>query len=819
MALPIKYGPNQPTRSGLRKGLLVVGTGNEDYGPTATTTYWNNINIPTDGYIVTTLGLNNSPISFAATTSAKLILIDNYLGGTATTLAAAKEYLCARANTWLLENHPNNIVTDDLVFDLNARSLSSYPGSGTSAMDLSGLGRDGSLDNGVGFNPKGYFVFDGVDDRIVLNNTLDAPFTTQNWTVDIWFRIDSTYVSYDAMLGNGYPFQLYVAGGKVITYLSSAAGSGNYFLSGMTSTQTISTETWYHLSFVRDGTNYYYYINGVLDKSSTSSTSVCAAANQNAQIGNLWNVNDDYSWDGDISNVKIYKKSLTQAEINQNYYQGPIVTDGLIFAVDAGNLVSYAGGGYNLTSLIGSNTGTLTNGVGFDSNYGGSFDLDGVDDYITLSTAVSNTIYTLNFWYKTGANDGSYGYFSTDSSSPSKGFAISEGGTFGGLSYGKFYYYDGVSVNVLNQTTLLTTNKWYNIAAVIDTSSNNIKVYINGVLDVNQTINAMATSVDEIGRWKSGNVNFLNGSMASYKIYNKALTSSEILQNYNAIRARFVKDTFTVASGGSITTDGDYKIHTFTSSGTFTVTGVGENPGGFEYLIVAGGGGGGYETAGGGGAGGFLNNVSVSVSATAHTVTVGAGGGGATNASNGANGGDSSVFSITADGGGVGGSSLGAGVGKDGGSGGGGKRGFYAGGSATSGQGNDGGLGGAGANTFIACAGGGGGAGAVGQAGGIRGTGFGGNGGDGLQSDISGTNTYYAGGGGGGSYEQSNVLFGEGGAGGGGRAASLSILAQPGTVNTGGGGGGGQLNNINDVTKFKGADGGSGIVIIRYKFQ
>ena len=214
-----------------------------------------------------------------------------------------------------------NIVTDGLIFAIDAANKKSYPGSGTSITDLSGNGRNGVLTNGPVFSTTnlGTITFDGTNDRILLNNTLDTPFTTQYWTVDIWFNIDSTYASYDAMLGGGYPFQLYVAEGKVIAYLSSAAGSGVYFLSNMRSTQTISTETWYHLAFVRDGTTYYYYINGALDKSKSANSSVCAAANQNAQIGNLWNVNDTYSWDGEIANVKIYNKALTSTEVLQNF--------------------------------------------------------------------------------------------------------------------------------------------------------------------------------------------------------------------------------------------------------------------------------------------------------------------------------------------------------------------------------------------------------------------------------------------------------------------------------------------------------------------
>ena len=142
--------------------------------------------------------------------------------------------------------------------------------------------------------------------------------STLYWTTDIWFKINDGYAGYDAMLGNGYPFQLYFQAGKIKAYLSSNAPSAAYFLSGMTSTQTLSVDTWYNLIFVRSNTAYYYYINGALDKTSSSNTSVMAVG-QNLQIGNLWTNNDTYAWDGDISNVKIYNKSLSPIEVLQNY--------------------------------------------------------------------------------------------------------------------------------------------------------------------------------------------------------------------------------------------------------------------------------------------------------------------------------------------------------------------------------------------------------------------------------------------------------------------------------------------------------------------
>ena len=226
-------------------------------------------------------------------------------------------------------------------------------------------------------------------------------------------------------------------------------------------------------------------------------------------------------------------------------YGGPdIVTDGLVFSVDAANKKSYPGSGTAWNDLSGNaNTGTLTNGPAFDSENSGNVNFDGTNDYIILTSAITNSIYTVNFWYKTGGNDGTYGYFTTDSSATSKGFAMSEGGTAsitgGALSYGNFYYYAQPTATKLTQTTLLTTNTWYNIAAVFDTSSNNIKVYINGVLDINQSISNIQTDVVQIGRWNSGNANFINGNMASFKIYNRALTSTEVVQNYNATKSRF----------------------------------------------------------------------------------------------------------------------------------------------------------------------------------------------------------------------------------------------------------------------------------------
>jgi hypothetical protein len=294
---------------------------------------------------------------------------------------------------------------------------------------------------------------------------------------------------------------------------------------------------------------------------------------------------------------------------------------------------------------------------------------------------------------------------------------------------------------------------------------------------------------------------------------------------------------YIAATGGTITCCGDYKIHTFTGPGTFTVTNAGTPIGSntVDYLVVAGGGGGGGTLsgtaggAGGGGAGGFRESSGAAsgcysasplgacvsalpVTATAFPITVGGGGGG--NAASPGTDGSNSVFSTITSAGGGGGGSRGPsdpdGDGRPGGSGGGAGHGTT-GNPHPAGSGNTPPVsppqGNAGQDfpSGIAAGGGGGGAG---------GASANANGGNGITTSINATPTTRAGGGGGanGSYAG---LAGPGGGGAG--NAACGGIGGVGTINTGSGGGG--SGDAATSPSIAGGAGGSGIVIIRYKFQ
>jgi hypothetical protein len=354
-----------------------------------------------------------------------------------------------------------------------------------------------------------------------------------------------------------------------------------------------------------------------------------------------------------------------------------------------------------------------------------------------------------------------------------------------------------------------------------------------------------------------------NNSTISTNRASVTLVYVDVTRGWEFVKESNVADLqalgFISATGGTVTTSGDYKIHTFTGDGCFVVSTAGLGPSIYtnvDYLVIAGGGGGGpgnspCRSGGGGGAGGFREGKSspvpsytasplvaptgLPVSSTTYPVTVG--GGGAASSS-----GTNSIFStITSAGGGYGGTSNSPQAGISGGSGGGaGPKGpgtpvpsAAAGGSGNTpvvspSQGNNGGSNpDAPSETNPSGGSGGGGAGYAGM--GTFSNSRGGIGGYGVGSSISGSPLIYSGGGGGGGHDPGGIggIFPNsvsggnytcgpslGGAGNGGRPGAAGTT---GSANTGGGGGGGGRGS--NSGNGAGLSGGKGIVIIRYKFQ
>ncbi len=224
-------------------------------------------------------------------------------------------------------------------------------------------------------------------------------------------------------------------------------------------------------------------------------------------------------------------------------YGGPdIITDGLVFSLDAGSERSYPGSGTAWNDLSSSKSVyTLNNGPSFDSGNGGTFDFDGVDDYASTSSAplsAGATAYSIEAVFKADST-GTQVIWEQGSTAQIAGkrvcMILLSTGT-GGFNGQNADFQTSVNYSI---------NTWYNWLITVDTSlsSNKIKIYVNGVLSAqgnpSATLNAGADGA-RVGNKLSNSTEDFDGNIALVRAYNRVLTAAEVLQNYNAQKNRFI---------------------------------------------------------------------------------------------------------------------------------------------------------------------------------------------------------------------------------------------------------------------------------------
>ena len=227
--------------------------------------------------------------------------------------------------------------------------------------------------------------------------------------------------------------------------------------------------------------------------------------------------------------------------------RGPnIVRDGLVFAVDAANPSSYPGSGTTWKDqTVNQNNGTLTNGPTFDSGNGGSIVFDGSNDYVDCgniddiknASQVSISIWTyiddISFRILLGQNlISGTDHFQLYYWSANTLYIWIKSGNVGTVSY-------------VNTSSIVNINQWYNFTLVFDgtlTNNDRAKLYLNGGNDIITNRGTMPTTFTNssesflIGRGLNG---YFDGRMSNTQIYNRALSTEEVTQNYNALKGRF----------------------------------------------------------------------------------------------------------------------------------------------------------------------------------------------------------------------------------------------------------------------------------------
>jgi hypothetical protein len=225
-------------------------------------------------------------------------------------------------------------------------------------------------------------------------------------------------------------------------------------------------------------------------------------------------------------------------------YTGPhIVTNGLVLTLDAANLLSYPGSGTTWRDLSGNGKNGTTSGATYGSQNGGVFNFDGVND--TISFGTGNTFFpltnfTIDLWFQskgtvptTGTTPGlfgfTYGIRAQFTSANNILFGASSGSTIQDLTY-------------THNTNIRDNGSWNNI--VFQATPTNSYIYLNGELKASRSLTWLGNTIWPTNTWNLGTDNndvnrFFTGSIASYKMYNAALTLPQIQQNYNAMRGRF----------------------------------------------------------------------------------------------------------------------------------------------------------------------------------------------------------------------------------------------------------------------------------------
>ena len=569
MPQPVSYNPGTPVSGSIQENSIsyVVDSQNRNYRGGFGGLSWMS-EVPAANNVIfignsVSLGRGpaNIPLFYPSynNSAANIIYAANTLPGSPrnfTTTGSA--YNWAVTNNFFINNSDNpipRIDADGLVFYVDANQPTSYPQTGTSWYDASGFGNNGTLTNGPTWNSNGYFTFDGADDFVNCGNGSSLNIL-RTVTMELWFNVSGFGSPWTNVFGKmnadgDSSTRCYTAfiNSSGYVHFVTADTSGQEHLD---STNFINTGRWYHWigTIDRNTGVLKQYVNSTLNTTGTVRTTDIVTNSDPLRIGYAGNYYERYN--GLVSFGRIYSKALTQTEIKQNYFQSNIVQDGLVFMVDANNIVSYPKSGTSTYNLTGSQVGTLTNGVGFSTNNGGYWTFDGVDDYIAVSSPQTlnpgTNSFTIEYWC----------YISP--SLPDAGFscaleARSTSNLYGFLSIA---YYPGGYMslfvngandpgqNVYTSTTApVQKNTWVHQTAVVDRTTQQITFYYNGIQTGNK-VNLTDTGTLDPGSgytyYIGGDLggSEMNGNIASLRQYNKALSASEVRQNYEATKDKFL---------------------------------------------------------------------------------------------------------------------------------------------------------------------------------------------------------------------------------------------------------------------------------------
>ena len=415
----------------------------------------------------------------------------------------------------------------------------SYSGSGVTVYDISGYDNNGTLGGTFTYNSSGDKYVALTSGYVNIGNPTTMSVSTGDFTVELWAWVNSSNGLYSKLFSKGS----WMTGTSYLMGYTPTVGGAwmelyiNSNVAGSVINNTATFNTWRHIIWRRQNGYWDIYVSG------TTTTPFYNASDLSNSYNWVIGGNNGFTELNNcrIAHFKLYQRALTNAEIQQSYlefqnkFYPAMVTSGLVFNVDASNSQSYPGSGTVWYDISGNNYNiNLLNGPVYSGEYGGALTFDGTNDYGTarnLTTLeMGNRSITIGAWFRT-----------TDTN----GAIVTKRGTGSGYQlyiYTGKLYGDGYSTStgVFSASTINNNTIRYGVI-VFDYLNTTIRLYVNGVADNTASLSSGGNDTSayfNIARSQQY-TDFFAGTIYSIQVYNRALSATEILNNFNAGRGRF----------------------------------------------------------------------------------------------------------------------------------------------------------------------------------------------------------------------------------------------------------------------------------------
>jgi hypothetical protein len=420
------------------------------------------------------------------------------------------------------------LVTNDLVIQLDAYLVASYPGTGTSVFDLTSGFTHTMTDSATYQTLYGVKTFNCTSNKVLQCSVTGPTLPASGYTYVCWGRVIISSTGWRTLYRtapNDHPLLIQVGTDNLGFYDNNT----NAFIDSGYDVTPIE-DLWVQYTVVGDNGSSIFYINGT----QVGSTAYGAAGNRH----DYWGAIESQPF-GYVANMYYYSRKLSSAEVTQMYnYLSPrfpnIVTSGSLVNVQAGNYSSYVGSGATWTNLVDITNYTITSGT-YDSANGGSIVFNGTSTVVPIGSPLSSgTNYTIEAWVLASDTSGGHNIVS----SVNNVFYVTGGILYGGCG-GNF---------TLVSSSGFPLNVWKHVVLTFDDAANTMTLYVNGS-QVNQNTNVTQSFIGgetlRIGSHASGEtpVSFWNGKIAQVRVYNTALTAANVLNNFNATKGGYLVTT------------------------------------------------------------------------------------------------------------------------------------------------------------------------------------------------------------------------------------------------------------------------------------